>query len=65
VAKSSFYEAIYGIPANILEFLTEVFDLYEVRSNESNHSIPHIHAQYGEYQVSIEIKTGKILVGNS
>lgn len=78
MSKSSFYEAIYGIPEDILKFFTEVFDMYEVRkrvgksegiifevrSNESNHNIPHIHAKYGKYQVSIEIKTGKVLVGN-
>jgi len=65
-------------PKEIIIFLEEVFEIYEirgrvgtnngvvfqVRTNEGNHALPHVHAQYGEYSISIEISTGKILNGN-
>ena len=28
------------------------------------HHIPHVHAAYGKYNISIEIETGKVLAGN-
>ena len=37
---------------------------FEIRTKEGNHIIPHIHAAYDKYNVSIEIETGKILAGN-
>ena len=66
------------IPKEIAEFITELFELMEirgrvgiedgveffVRSNEQNHSIPHVHAKYAEYQIEIAINDGVILSGN-
>lgn len=69
----------FEIPQEIRDFLIDTFEVYEIRgkvggcngisfivhSNESNHSIPHVHAKYNEYEVSIEIsEEAKILVGN-
>ena len=34
-----------------------------IRIYHSDHNPPHFHAQYGEYEVIIEIKTGKVLNG--
>ena len=36
----------------------------EVRTNEKNHTISHVHARYGEYNISIAIETGEVLAGN-
>ena len=65
-------------PKEIISFLQSVFEIYEirqrvgeakgivfqVRTNEGNHVLPHVHAAYGEYHISIEIATGRILEGN-
>lgn len=65
-------------PQEIVEFIDSVFDLVEIRaivgklngisfvvhSNEQNHNIPHVHAQYGEYEISIAIESGEVLAGN-
>lgn len=65
-------------PTDIVDFINQVFELYELRgrvgringisfivhSNEQNHTIPHIHAKYGEYEISVAIMTGEILAGN-
>ncbi len=65
-------------PKEIVEFITKVFELLEIRgkvgkqngitfivhSNEQNHTIPHVHARYGEYEISIAIETGEVLAGN-
>lgn len=65
-------------PNEIVSFLNSVFEICEirarvgetngikfsVRTNEGNHVIPHVHAEYGEYQVSIAIETQEILAGN-
>lgn len=72
------FSHFWGIPTDILEFIHNTFDLYEirgrveqdygvlfeVRSKETNHNIPHIHASYGEFQISISIMDGNILAGN-
>ena len=72
------YAQIFNIPSDIFEFIYDIFELYEirgrvgnsdgivfeVRTKEANHTIPHIHAQYGEYQISIAIMDGTILSGN-
>ncbi|MBR3781379.1 MAG: DUF4160 domain-containing protein [Clostridia bacterium] len=66
------------MPPEILEFLQDVFEIQYIRgrigkvngisfivhTNEKNHTLPHIHAVYGEYNISIEISTGKVLDGN-
>lgn len=66
------------IPKEIEEFFVTVFEIVRVRrlvikvdeisfivhSNEQNHHIPHIHAKYGKYEVSIAIESGKVLAGN-
>ena len=65
-------------PKEIVQFVNDVFELFEIRgkvgkqdgitfivhSNEQNHTIPHVHAQYGEYEVSIAIESGEVLAGN-
>ncbi len=65
-------------PVEIVKFIEDVFELVEIRgrvgnkkgivfyirSNETNHSIPHLHAQYGEYNISIAINTCEVLAGN-
>lgn len=38
--------------------------VFEVRTNEKNHTISHVHARYGEYNISIAIETGEVLAGN-
>ncbi len=35
-----------------------------IRVNPRDHSPPHFHAKYGENEASVEIATGKILVGS-
>ncbi|MCQ2548041.1 MAG: DUF4160 domain-containing protein [Clostridia bacterium] len=66
------------LPKEIVQFINAVFELVEirgrvgqqngiefsVRSNEKNHPIPHVHARYGEYEISIAIETAEILAGN-
>lgn len=37
---------------------------FEIRSKESNHNIPHLHASYGEYNISIALDNQEILAGN-
>ncbi|MCI6739377.1 MAG: DUF4160 domain-containing protein [Bacteroidales bacterium] len=65
-------------PKEIIQFLHDVFAIYEIRgcvgsvkgikfivhSIEQNHVIPHVHAEYGKYHISIAIKDQKILAGN-
>ncbi len=65
-------------PKEIVEFINSTFDLFEIRgqinnengisfvihSNESNHSIPHLHAKYGEFEISIAIDDAKVICGN-
>ena len=65
-------------PKEIVRFINEVFEVIEIRrrlgeekgikfivhSNESNHTVPHIHAEYGEFNVSITIDDQKVLAGN-
>lgn len=62
----------------IWKFLSDVFEIgfikakvgkknaisFYVRSKESNHSIPHVHAKFGKHQISIAINDGKVLAGN-
>lgn len=76
--RSEFYSDVLCIPIEICDFFIEVFDLYEirgtvgsqegirfsVRTNENNHSIPHVHAKYGEHEISIAIETAEVLAGN-
>lgn len=70
--------ASFFIPPEIRDFMNQVFEIYEIRqrigeekgisfvirSNEQNHSTPHVHAIYGDYQVSIRISDAEILAGN-
>ncbi len=65
-------------PRELVLFMNETFEILEIRgliekvdgirffvhSNEKNHSIPHIHAEYGEYSISIRIDNGEVLAGN-
>lgn len=65
-------------PYEFCDFLTDTFNLceirqragsskgvvFEVRSNEGNHHIPHVHASYDRHQISIAIETGDVLAGN-
>lgn len=66
------------VPQEIAAFIEDAFFIVEIRrrlgeykgitfevhSREQNHSIPHIHASYGEYEISIAIEDGRILSGN-
>lgn len=68
----------HSIPKEIVSFLTDAFFIseirrrvgdikgitFEVRSREQNHALPHVHASYGEYSISISIGDGRILSGN-
>lgn len=61
----------FNIPIDICRFLTETFGImeirgnvgnwnsirFEVRSKETPHNNPHVHASYGEYNISIDIIT--------
>lgn len=61
----------FNIPVDICRFLTETFGImeirgivgdwnsvkFEIRSKETPHNNPHVHASYGEYNVSIDILT--------
>lgn len=37
---------------------------YVIHTNEQGHNKPHLHAQYQDKEVVLEIPTGNILVGN-
>lgn len=66
------------VPPEIRDFINDTFMVIEsrqrigickgvgfyIRSNEGNHSLPHIHACYGEHNISISINDGKIICGN-
>ena len=66
------------VPDAIVEFINNTFELYEirarvgkengivfqVRSNEKNHAVPHVHASYGDYSISVSIETCEVLAGN-
>ena len=68
----------HTVPEEIVKFLSNVFEIYEIRGQvghkdgikfivhtmEQNHAVPHIHAEYGEYQISIALEDQKILAGN-
>ena len=65
-------------PEEIVSLINSVFCLYEIRAqvgrergivfivhtNEGNHAIPHVHAEYGEFNVSISLIDQAILAGN-
>ena len=73
-----YLQARFTIPKEIITFIDSVFEVYEIRAlageargivfeirtKEHNHTIPHVHAVYGEYNISIAIGTGEILSGN-
>ena len=66
------------IPKEIVEFLDHVFMIYEIRGQvgvqngikfivhtmEQNHVVPHVHAEYGEYHISIALDDQRALAGN-
>ena len=66
------------IPNEIISFIEDVFQIieirgkvgnlrgitFEVRTKEKNHSVPHVHAKYGNHSISIDIENGIILAGN-
>ena len=66
------------VPKEIANFMQQCFQImkirakvgkaksivFEVRTRENNHVVPHIHASYDSYSISIEIETGKIFGGN-
>lgn len=73
-----YMKARFEEPKEIISFLDSIFEIYqirarvgrqngvvfEIRTNEQNHTLPHVHAAYGEYSISIDIMSGKILAGN-
>ena len=66
------------VPAEIVAFMQQCFQIveargrvgtaksvvFEVRTRETNHHTPHIHASYDKYSISIAIEDGKVLAGN-
>ena len=73
-----FLKASCIVPEEIVDFMETVFRIveirervgsargikFEVRTRENNHPLPHIHAEYGEYQISIAIETVEVIAGN-
>ena len=65
-------------PKEIIEFLNQVFVIYEIRGQvglqngikfvvhtmEQNHVVPHVHAEYGEHHISIALDDQRVLAGN-
>ena len=61
---ASFIEATFQV-IEIRERVATVRGIkFEVRSREQNHTLPHVHASYDNYSISIAIPTGEVLVGN-
>lgn len=68
-----FFAHRFNVPIEVSKFLFNLFELYEVRgivgnwkgikfeirSKETPHNEPHVHASYGEFNVSIDILTLK------
>ena len=66
------------LPSEIISFMEDVFQIMEIRERvgtvrgiklevrprEQNHNLPHVHAKYDKYEISIAIETGEILAGN-
>ena len=66
------------IPSEIVVFMESTFQImeirerlatvkgikFEVRSREQNHHLPHIHASYDKYSISIAISTCEVSAGN-
>lgn len=66
------------VPSEISSFMDQCFKIleirakvgevkgisFEVRTRESNHNTPHIHASFDSYSISIAIETGQVLAGN-
>jgi hypothetical protein len=66
------------VPPEIVDFIESTFQVmeirerlatvkgiqFEVRSREQNHNLPHIHASYDKYSISIAISTCEVLAGN-
>ena len=66
------------LPKEIVEFIVSVFEIYEirgrvgeqrgiifeVRSREPSNHIPHLHASYGEHNISIALDSIRVLDGN-
>ena len=73
-----FIKSSGAVDEEVVEFIEELFQLmevrrrvgavkgivFEIRSNEGKHTVPHVHARYGEYNVSIAIESGIPLEGN-
>ena len=65
-------------PSEIISFMENLFLImeirervgtvrgikFEVRPREKNHNLPHVHAKYDKYEISIAIETGEVLAGN-
>ncbi len=66
------------VPMEISNFIDSIFQVLEIRkkvckvngivfevhTNEKNHTLPHVHAEYGEFNISILIDTAEVLSGN-
>ncbi len=73
-----FLKLSLALPEEIIDFMESVFQIFEareridtvkgirfeIRPRENNHPLPHIHAEYDGYNISIAIDTAKILAGN-
>ena len=78
MSRCDIYARKLEIPLEIMEFLYNLFEFYEcrgqvgrqnglvfeIRTKEANHTMPHLHISYGDYQISISILDGLILSGN-
>ena len=74
MSNYEFFAHSFNIPIELSKFLLDLFEIYEVRgtignwkgikfeihSKETPHNNPHIHASYGEYNISVDILTLKV-----
>ena len=75
-AEKEWRMVAYSIPAAIRQFLETTFLIYEIRkqvcqkkgvkfivyTNEKNHARAHVHAEYGEYSISISIDDDPVVL---
>ncbi len=66
----------YTIPKEIMDFLKNVFEIYEIRTkvgetkqikfivHTNDHNPPHIHAKYDKYEISISLIDFSVIAGN-
>ncbi|MFV0250191.1 MAG: DUF4160 domain-containing protein [Bacilli bacterium] len=74
ITNADYMAKCFDVPKDICDFLLNVFAIieirgnvgnwnsvkFEIRSKEAPHNNPHVHASYGEYNLSIDIMTLEI-----